>query len=176
MHKRNYIQFFILFISSYNCFSQSEKPFYEQIAFDFYKESILKTYPVKRKITIYKSLTYNSEEEIYYIPSNCLKNEISNNEKKIEKLEFSKYWKTFEDMRLNLDLKDINKKQFKIRKNNNGSFPKLYIHYPKIYKNRIFVILHEKKLNNGKYYIIEFNESGEIIDWCLSTYTLIYSH
>ncbi|WP_219634598.1 hypothetical protein, partial [Flavobacterium chungangense] len=91
---------FILFLLfNFDCFSQSKLPFYEQLAFDFYKENILKAYPVKSKITIFKSLNYDSSEEIYYVPSECLKTELQNYGKNIEKLEYSKYWKSFEDMK-----------------------------------------------------------------------------
>lgn len=164
---------FLLLLLNLDCFSQSENPFYEQLAFDFYKENILKVFPVEKKITVFKSLNYDSGEEIYYVPSDCLKTKLPNDGKNIEKLEYSKYWKSFEDTRLNLDLKKIDRKQFKIKKSNRGYFPKLFVHYPKTYRDRIFVVLHEKYQNSGKYYTVEFNQQGKIIDWCKSEYTSV---
>lgn len=79
-------------------------------------------------------------------------------------------------MRLDLDLTNIDKKKFKIRKFNRGKFPKLFVHYPKVYENRIFVIVHEKYQNCGKYYTVELNKAGEIIDWCQSKYETVTLH
>ena len=107
----NTIIFFL--IINIDCFSQSEYPFYEQLAFNFYKDTILEIYPVERKIIVFKSLNYDSGEEIYYVPSNCLKTKLPNYGKNIGKLEYSKYWRRFEDMRLDLDLTNIDKKKFK---------------------------------------------------------------
>lgn len=149
-----------------NCFSQSEYPFYEQLAFNFYNDTILDIHPVERKIIVFKSLNYDSGQEIYYVPSDCLKTNLPNYGQNIEKLEYSKYWRRFEDMKLDLDLTNIDKKKFKIRKFNRGNFPNLFVHYPKVYENRIFVIVHENYQNSGKYYTIELNKAGEIIDWC----------
>ena len=176
MNNRILYTLILFLLINFDCFSQSTFPFYEQLAFDFYKENILKVYPVKSKITVFKSLNYDSSEEIYYVPSECLKAQIPNYGKNIEKLEYSKYWKSFKDMNIDLDLTNINKNQFKIKKFNHGNFPKLFIHYPKIYKNRIFVIVHEKYENDGKYYTVEFNQVGEIIDWCKSKYETVTLH
>ena len=170
----NTIIFFL--IINIDCFSQSEYPFYEQLAFNFYKDTILEIYPVERKIIVFKSLNYDSGEEIYYVPSDCLKTKLPNYGKNIEKLKYSKYWRRFEDMRLDLDLTNIDKKKFKIRKFNRGNFPKLFVHYPKVYENRIFVIVHEKYQNCGKYYTVELNKAGEIIDWCQSKYETVTLH
>ncbi|GGD15586.1 hypothetical protein GCM10011343_03140 [Flavobacterium orientale] len=156
-----------------DCFSQSENPFYEQLAFDFYKESILKVFPVEKKITVFKSLNYDSSEHITYLPSDGLKMSVPKERDSIKILEYKKYWKSFEDMRLDLDLKNIDRKQFKIKKSNRGYFPKLFVHYPKTYRDRIFVVVHEKYQNSGKYYTVEFNQQGKIIDWCTSEYTSV---
>ncbi|ESU21146.1 hypothetical protein FSS13T_27350 [Flavobacterium saliperosum S13] len=168
------IYLIFLFLSfNFKCFAQSDYPFYEQIAFDFYKDEILKNLPVKKKITVYKSLNYNAAEEIHYVPSNGLKTKVPQHRDSIKKIDFSRYWKSINANRFELNLTNIDKKQFKIKKSNNGSFPKVFVHYPKIYKDRVFIIVHQKYENSGTYYTIEFDENGKIIDWCKSIYETV---
>ena len=158
---------------SFKSFAQSNYPFYEQLAFNFYKEEILKAFPVKTKITVYKSLNYDAGEEMYYVPSNGLKSEVPRQRDSIKRIEYSKYWKGVDDSRFELNLSNIDKKQFKIKKSNKGSFPRIFVHYPKTYKNRVFVIVHQKYQNSGTYYTIEFDQNGKIIDWCKSIYETV---
>ena len=164
---------FLFFCLSFKCFAQSNYLFYEQLAFDFYREEILKKFPVKEKITVYKSLNYDSSEEIYYVPSNGLKTKIPNQRDSINRIDFSKYWKNINANKFKLNLTNIDKKQFKIKKSNNGSFPKLFVHYPKVYKERVFVIVHQKHESSGTYFTIEFDQNGKIIDWCKSYYETV---
>ena len=163
----------LFFCLSFKCFAQSNYPFYEQLAFDFYREEILKKFPVKEKITVYKSLNYDSSEEIYYVPSNGLKTKIPNQRDSINRIDFSKYWKNINANKFELNLTNIDKKQFKIKKSNNGGFPKLFVHYPKVYKERVFVIVHQKYESSGTYFTIEFDQNGKIIDWCKSYYETV---
>lgn len=155
---------------------QTNYPFFEQLAFDFYRTEILKKFPVKQKITIYKSLSYEFGEELNHIPCKGLQSEIPVERDSIVKIGYSEYWENIDINKFELNFDAIDKEQFRIKKKNRGSFPKLFVHYPKIYKDRIFVIVHETYIKSGTYYTIEFDLSGKVTDWCKYPYKTIIDY
>lgn len=150
----------ILLVSNLNCIAQSNEPFWEQIAFDFYRTEILQKSPIKKRIKISKELN-----SIYYLNADCLKNIIIN-EKEINLVK-SKYFENFE-----LDLEKIDKKQFRIvKKIDKLSNSEVFIEVSEAYEfnERIFVVINEFVASRGKKYTFEFDKNGNIIDWCKSS-------
>ena len=150
----------ILLVSNLNCIAQSNEPFWEQIAFDFYRTEILQKSPIKKRIKISKELN-----SIYYLKADCLKNKIIN-EKEINLVK-SKHFENFE-----LDLEKIDKKQFRIvKKIDKLSNSEVFVEVSKAYEfnGRIFVVINEFVASQGKKYTFEFDKNGNIIDWCKSS-------
>ena len=161
MINKKTLTFIIFLASTFYCLAQSNGPFLEQIAFDFYRTEILAKSPIKKRIKINKELN-----SIYYLDADCLKNKIQN-EKNIDKYQNSKYFDGYR-----LDLKTIDKKQFRIvKKTNKSSNSEVFVEVSIAYEfnDRIFVIIHEFVASQGKKFTFEFDKNGNIIDWCKSS-------
>ena len=161
MINRKTLTFIIFLASTFYCVAQSNGPFLEQIAFDFYRTEILPNSPIKKRIKINKELN-----SIYYLDADCLKNKI-HNEKNIGNYQNSKYFDGYR-----LDLKTIDKKQFRIvKKINKSSNSGVFVEVSRACElnDRIFVIIHEFVASQGKKYTFEFDKNGIIIDWCKSS-------
>lgn len=159
-------------------FSQTDKLYYEQKAFDLYQNEILDSFPVNKKIKIYQhAFDFHPKAFRFSIP-NCLENIVWKNNEQFE--EMTTYKERKIDFDSSLDFSKINKKQFKIKINGKGNFPKLLISSPHIEKGnnkRIFINLYEKHSERKEYiYHIEFNINGKIINWCRSEYYEIIIH
>ena len=142
------------------CVAQSDEPFYEQIAFEFYCSEILEKSEIDVRLKINGNLN-----RINYINDDCLK------EKIINEKNFTIKPKTNFDT-LFLELKNINKKKFKIVKKINTNTNKenyLLVSRSLEVENRIFVIINEMVNVNGRGFTFEFDSSGNIIDWCQSS-------
>jgi hypothetical protein len=142
-----------------NCNAQSNEPFFEEIAFNFYKSEILKNNSNKKRLKITENFT-----SIFYISAECLTDKVFN-EKNIVSYQYSNL-----DY-LQLDLSNINSKQFKVvKKLNENSNRENYITISRaqIFNSRIFVVINKFVNGYGEIYTFEFNKAGEIIDFCLS--------
>lgn len=152
----------LVFISIYSsfCLAQSDEPFYEQIAFEFYCSEILAKSEIDVRLKINGHLNY-----VNYISADCLKEKIIN-----EKNFTIKPKNNFNT--LFLELKNINKKKFKIVKKINTNTNKenyLLVSRSLEVENRIFVIINEMVNVNGRGFTFEFDSAGNIIDWCQSS-------
>lgn len=152
----------LVFISIYSsfCLAQSDEPFYEQIAFEFYCSEILAKSEIDVRLKINGHLNY-----VNYISADCLKEKIIN-----EKNFTIKPKNNFDT--LFLELKNINKKKFKIVKKININTNKenyLLVSRSLEVENRIFVIINEMVNVNGRGFTFEFDSAGNIIDWCQSS-------
>jgi hypothetical protein len=152
----------LVFISIYSsfCIAQSDEPFYEQIAFEFYCSEILAKSDIDVRLKINGDLNY-----VNYISTDCLKEKIIN-----EKNFTIKPKNNFDT--LFLELKNINKKKFKIVKKINTNTNKenyLLVSRSLEVENRIFVIINEMVNVNGRGFTFEFDLAGNIIDWCQSS-------
>lgn len=151
---------FVFFALIFDCRAQSNIPFHEQIAFDFYCTEIIGTSHFKERLKV--STDLNS---LFYMSAECLKDKIYN-EKNIERYQNSKIYQGY-----TIDLKKINKTQFKkVKHINRNSKSENYIAISSafIFKNRIFVQIEELVENKERTFTFEFDEKGKIIDWCLS--------
>lgn len=159
--KTKFLSIIIISFFSLSITAQTNIPFYEQIAFDFYKNEIIEKSEEREKYKITQNL-----KSIFYLSTECLKNKVYN-EKEIKKLQNSLYFKGYR-----LNLSKIDKKTFrkakKINKNSNKeNFVEVSIAYE--FEGRIFVVISELNSGQGKDYIFEFNNDGKIIDWCKSS-------
>ena len=172
----------LLLIFLLNCgigISQTEFPFYEQIALDFYQSTIIDSFPQNKKVKVYPYV-------INFHPST---NEFNNpiclgmiGKRKNEFKELESYVETqikIDSDRFELDFSNLDKKKFKIKKRGEGNYPRLKITPPNINiyrKDRVFVNIHITNKCLYETFHIEFNEKGEIIDWCRSHGEVIRVH
>lgn len=155
-----------------NCgigFSQTEFPFYEQIAFNFYQSTIIDSFPQKKKVKVYPYvMNFHSSRNEFYNPL-CLGISWKS---KSEFKELDSYVETqlkIDSDRFELDFSNLDKKKFKIKRRGEGTYPKLRITPPFIEINgteRIFVNIYITNEYLYETYHIEFNDKGKIIDWC----------
>jgi len=162
MKLKIFVLFLIIFFAKIN--AQQQYPFFQQLAFDFYTQKIVNEFPRKERIRITKSLNDDCDGQLFYIP-NCLKSCLTKVDS-VEALDYYRYLYSDNSRRDELNLENIDPKQFKIKRNCNGNFPRLVVLYPKRYKERIFVNIHEKWEKRSVVYVVEFDIDGKIIDWC----------
>lgn len=159
-------------------FAQTELPFFEQSAFDFYGKEILQVNPVKKRISVYRYYMDFQESGHYFTEGECLENPIFKNQiKEVDKTEYGQ--DNIDSAKFELDFSQLDKKQFKIRRNGQGSFPKLFISYPMVSvkeSSRFFVNVYESYEHRGNIYHIELDSNGRVIDWCQSRHETIIVH
>jgi hypothetical protein len=98
-------------------FSQTEVPFYEQIAFDFYRTEILSVHPVEKKLKVYRNLySFFNKEYPAFFP-NCLNHKWAINDSFIDNV----------SNRNELNLNELNDSRFKLKKYGKGAKPKICI-------------------------------------------------
>ena len=171
------IQILILWICGIG-FAQSEMPFFEQNAFNFYALEIIKVNPVKKRISIYRYYSDFQDSSRYFVEGECLENPVFKNQiKKVDKIAYGQ--NNIDSDKFELNFNQLDKKQFKIRRNGRGSFPKLFISYPMVSvkdSKRFFVNVYESYGKRGNNYHIELDDKGKVIDWCHSRHETIIIH
>ena len=162
----------ILLISELG-FSQKNKPFFEQIAFDLYRTEIIDSFPVKKQIKVYKYAFDFQPTLFWFFTPSCLSNIVwKSNDQFLPIKEYTDSQQNIDSNRFELDFSDLDKKQFKIKKFGKGNYPKLFISPP--YKEtgndeRIFINIYEKHSEKKEViYHLEFDKNGIIINWCRS--------
>jgi hypothetical protein len=136
---------------SFNVFSQKEIHF-EQIAFEYYKDSILKN--KKDKLTISTKII----EDASYWDVNCLKElNIKINDTAVANI--SKI--------VSVDLKTEKDKRFKVKKFRQKNPPMIFVtHFLNFGNNKNITGIVERKNNKYFTYLFEINNLGEIKKWC----------
>tara|TARA_R110002051_G_scaffold282403_1_gene344162 strand:- start:926 stop:1462 length:537 start_codon:yes stop_codon:yes gene_type:complete len=152
-------------------FGQVESPLlFEQIAFDFYKDSIIKKYPSEKKIRIAKYVV-DMHPTYYRIQvSKCLTGEFLDEKTNLEVLSSSAAKKKdFDFYNQLMDYVGIDKKQFRIKNSKTESYPYLRISMPyhkKEEPENLFVIVSENyKKKNITYYLL-ISKNGIVKNWC----------
>ncbi len=167
------IIFILSILISCNCYSQTDKIFYEQKAFDFYRFEILDSFPVSKKIKVYQSVfdSHHHPFIVGFVTPDCLDNISWKNNNQFSELKSY----TVNQGNLNpeitkLNFQDLDKIQFKIKKFGRGNYPKLFISSPHIENenyDRVFVNVYENHSTaKDVIYHLEFNKKGQIINWC----------
>ncbi len=126
---------------------------FEQIAFDFYKDSILNIYPPKKKLILWVELR---KDNIFSTFPDCLKNfNISRN------VTFNINPSGCEKLII------IEDKRFKIKKENSKKYPQVYCTVSFSNKsNQHIVTITEDYLYEGITYHIEMDDFGKVNRWC----------
>jgi len=111
--------------------AQTKVPFYEQISFDFYKTEILDSFPVKKKIKVYKYYTSFHPKNRWFETPDCFQDITLKSNDQFKVMEpYLKLQRSFQSNEYELDFSKTDKKQFKIKKYGKGDFPKLFISPP----------------------------------------------
>ena len=155
-----------------------EEPFYEQIAFDFYSTKIIDSFPVRKKIRVYKYFfDFQNSIEINFNVPNCMKKNV-----KFEKIEeYCKEQSKIESKKFEINYSKLNKKKFKIRKSVKEKYPRLFITAPHRIvdekEKNIFINIHvEESLFFKSIYHLKLNDKGQILNWCRDFFETIIIH
>ena len=161
---------FLLFIGLNKSFSQNELPFFEQKAFDFYSNEILKQFPVKKKIFINTYFAdFQDTEYQHFVKPECLLT--STELDSLIKIGLDIYNQfDFDSDKNELDLEKINRNQFRIKKNKTKNYPRLRISSPHVYNSNYFVNIHLINEFSDTIYHLEFDNNGNVMDWCWHTF------
>ena len=149
--------------------AQTEFPFYEQIAFDFYQSKLIDSFPTKKKVKVYPYvMDFHPSRGNFYRP-NCLGIDWKKSNPFKEIKEYVESQLQIDSDRFELDFSNLDKKKFKVKKRGKGNYPRLHITAPNKEidrTERIFVNIHETHEYLYVTYHLEFNDKGELIDWC----------
>jgi hypothetical protein len=158
MTKRKFLLFAICLFIRINLYSQANTFDLESKAFEFFKETILNKYPVKRKMTLWVDLE-RAKNDPYWYPR-CL-----------EKFKPEDSIIEVRHPTGRISLKDYDKDKFRIKSNGRGRLPVLFVNGAFTSKglNPIVNITVLQK-DHVDIYHMEFNQEGKIIDWCKGGY------
>lgn len=167
---------FLLFIGLNKSFSQNELPFFEQKAFDFYSNEILKQFPVKKKIYINTYfIDFQETEYQYFVKPECLLT--STELDSLIKIGFDIYNQfDFDSDKNELDLNRIDKKQFRVKKNKTNNYPRLRISAPYVHSSNYFINIHLIDKFKVVIYHLKIDSNGNVTDWCWREIFMVYSH
>jgi hypothetical protein len=171
----------LFFLISEFAFTQTVTPFFEQIAFDLYRSEIIDSFPVKKRIRIFPSFFDFQSTEFSFLTPNCFNKVAWTNPDHIQQIkEYKKNQHSIDSNYKELDFTDLNKKQFKIKKNGKGSYPKLFISVPHedVKKpNRILVNIYEKhsKRKTVIYHLL-LDKNGDLKEWCRQEFITYIIH
>ncbi len=155
---------------SFTVFGQLEIPFFEQIAFDFYKDSILSIYPLERKIKVFRYTIDSHPTEHKFVVQNCLTGRTLAEGEELQL--FSTYLLQQNDWDApNFELKysTLDKSLFKIKNRAVQGHPKLLISAPHFEKDKVEVVylnIIEDHKNFDTVYHLKINIEGEVLNWC----------
>lgn len=149
--------------------SQTEFPFYEQIAFDFYQSTIIDSFPTKKKVKVYPNVFELRSDYLVFNNPSCLGLSWKSNDQYSPLKEYVQAQMNYKSKIIELDVSNLDKKKFKVKKRVNRNYPRLQITAPHIEideTNRIFVNIYERHEHVRITYHLEFNIKGKIINWC----------
>ncbi len=162
----------LTFLFNYTiCVSQIDFPFYEQIAFDFYQSTIIFSFPQEKKVKVYPYVSdfQVSESKFSIVFCEKLNRKVKEDFKELEGYVESQL--KIDSDRFELDLSNLDKKKFKIKRRGKGKYPILQISPPNIMiseKELIFVNIYITNKNSFETYSIQMTRKGKVIDWCRS--------
>lgn len=167
----------LFFLISEFAYTQLETPFFEQIALDLYRSEIIDSFPVKKRIRVFPSFLDFQSTEFSFSTPNCFDKVAWTNPDHIQPI---KKKHSIDSNSNELDLTGLNKKQFKIKKNGKGSYPKLFISAPHEdvkNPNRILVNIYEKhsKRKTVIYHLL-LDKKGGLKEWCRQEFITYIIH
>ncbi len=158
-------------ILSFNViFGQVETPIFEQIVFDFYKDSIIEKYPSEKRIRIAKYVMDLHPTYYRFQVDECLTGEFLDEKTNLEILSsYAEKQTDFDSYTQLMNYDGINKKQFRIKNSKTENYPYLRISKPYHKKNKddkyIINIIEYHKKWSIEYYVL-MDKTGKIISWC----------
>jgi hypothetical protein len=161
--------------------AQAKFPFYDQLAFDFYRTTVLDSFPVKKKITIYRYISDLHFTENCFTMPNCNENSrpIKTSGLGIWK-EYDESMNNFDAIMIELNTDSINKKQFRIKEMVGNYHPKLLIGSPLINESspeRVFLNIREEHSETLTIiYSLEFNTDGKVVNWCRTEHQIFIEY
>lgn len=172
---------FILSLVSYHpLFGQVEIPFFEQIAFNFYKDSLLTEFPVKKRVAIQKyTVDFHDYSNKFQIDRCLTGNDLTEG---IELEIFSIYASEqmdFDSPTHVMNYVNVDKRQFIIKKSKTNRYPYLRISQP-YHKTdnfeNFYLIITENYKDKVVRYELLFNNKGTIKNWCRKELKSIIIH
>jgi len=154
---------FIGILGFKSAYGQTETPFYEQIAFNFYRTEILSSHSPDKKLRVYKEIDrYPMMKDPSWYPQ-CF--------------EDFRVWTKKDKLSDNisgkkeLDLSDLGMELFKLKKYGKGRYPKLYVSQSLSLNDEIILVnVCEIYRWHGRYYHVKMDSNGNVIDWCIGGY------
>ena len=151
--------------------AQLKHPVYEQLAFDFYRTTIQDSFPVKKKITVFKYILDAHPDLIFTVPDKiCSLKHKSKQKFEVLKTYAESQYVDFDSMMIELNTDSINKKRFRVKKRRRNYYPKLLITLPFTQvdnTDRVFVNVHEEFSERlTVIYTLEFDTDLRVVDWC----------
>jgi hypothetical protein len=161
----------ILLTLSYSfVFGQNEIPFFEQIAFDFYKDTIVKMHPSKKRIRIAKYAVDLHPTYYRFQVSKCLTGELLEENTNLQLLSSYVAKQTdFDFYNQLMNYSGIDKKRFRIKNAKTENYPYLRIsrpYYKKKDARKYYVNIIEYHKEWSIEYFLLMDKDGSIINWC----------
>ncbi|WP_370392101.1 hypothetical protein [uncultured Winogradskyella sp.] len=159
-------------------FGQVEIPFFEQIAFDFYKDSLLTKFPVEKRIKIPKYTTDFHFSSYKFQVNECLTGELLTEGKELEIFGiYALEQMDFDSPTHKMNYENLDKKQFRIKKSSSNLNLRISQPYhKKDYFENFYVIISENyKRKNITYYLL-IDKNGKIKNWCRKESEMIIIH
>jgi len=148
---------------SVSVFGQSETPFYEQIAFDFYRTEILPSHSPDKKLRVYKEIDrYPMRKDPTWYPQ-CFEDfkVLTKKDRLTDNVSGKK----------ELDMSNLDSGLFKLKKNGKGRYPKLFVSQSLSLNEEIILVnVCEIYKWHGIYYHVKMDANGNVIDWCIGGY------
>ena len=168
----------IIFFISVKSYGQIEIPFFEQIAFDFYKESIAGKSQFRKKIKVAKYTVDIHPEIVTFQVHECLEGKTLSEGKELEIFQiYALEQMDFDSPTHSINYEESDKEKFRIKNTNNYGFPriKISIPYSKIddYKNFYVNIIEEIDRKNSITYYLKIDDKGTILNWCKNKTELV---
>ena len=174
------IAILILTLSFNLGFGQVEIPFFQQIAFDFYKDSLLTKFPVEKRIKIPKYTTDFHFSSYKFQVSECLTGELLTEGKELEIFGiYALEQMDFDSPTHIMNYDNLDKKQFRVKKSKSSSGMNLRISQPYHKKDdfeNFYVILSENYKRKSTTYYLLIDKDGNVNNWCRKESELIIIH
>ena len=161
----------IILTLSFNLgFGQVEIPFFEQIAFDFYKDSLLTKFPVEKRIKVPKYTTDFHFTSYKFQVNECLTGKLLTEGKELEIFGiYALEQMDFDSPTHVMNYDNSDKKQFRIKKSKSSSSMNLRISQPYHKKNdfeNFYVIVAENYKRKSTTYYLLIDKNGNVNNWC----------
>ncbi|KGO93271.1 hypothetical protein [Flavobacterium subsaxonicum] len=150
--------------------AQAKFPFYEQLAFDFYRTTVLDSFPVKKKITVFKYILDVHPNYFFTAPNYVGSLNHKTDAKFVLLKTYAESQYDFDSPMAELNTDSVNKKQFRVKEKRRNYYPKLLITLPFTEESspeRIFININEEHSETLIiFYSLEFDANGKVVNWC----------